>query len=272
MQLTSFTAKLVVSWLLVGTAAADNWRHYGGDPGGQHYSSASQINRDNVDELEPAWVFRSGDVDRYGDEMSKTSTQSTPILLPAEAGGSLVYCTAFNEVIALHPANGTPRWRFDPAINREGDRPFRCRGVSYSKMSSSKTGDRCQHRIYLATHDRHLWAIDSHTGQACNDFGQQGKIALETKTSWAPGDISNSSPPVVTENLVITGSTVIDFTYSHTPRGTVKAFDKLNGELRWQFDPLQGYPNSGSANVWAPMSVDEQAGLLYLPTSASSPD
>ena len=66
-------------------ANADGWQHYGGDQGGRHYSSAAQITRDNVSGLDVAWVHRSGDVARYGEAMTNTSTQSTPILLPTEA-------------------------------------------------------------------------------------------------------------------------------------------------------------------------------------------
>ena len=87
-------------------AAEPGWLYYGGDQGGRHYSEAAQIDRANVGELEVAWVFRSGDSANYGTEMAKTSTQSTPILLPAAAGESLVYCTPFNRVIALDPATG----------------------------------------------------------------------------------------------------------------------------------------------------------------------
>ncbi|MEQ8803549.1 MAG: pyrroloquinoline quinone-dependent dehydrogenase, partial [Haliea sp.] len=114
------------------SAAASDWPVYGGDAGGQHYSDLDQINRDNVARLEVGWVFRSGDSETFGAAMAQTSTQSTPILLPAAAGASLVYCTPFNRVIALDPGSGEQRWDFDPQINRGGDRPFRCRGVSYA--------------------------------------------------------------------------------------------------------------------------------------------
>jgi len=254
--------------------AADEagWLHYGGDPGGRHYSTADQINRDNVAELDVAWTHRSGDMARYGNEMEKTSTQSTPILLPEAAGESLVYCTPFNRVIALDPGSGEQRWQFDPQVDRRGDRPFRCRGVSYAEDKSIPTGQACRHRLYLGTHDRKLWAIDATDGKPCEQFGAGGQILLYGEEGYVPGDVSNSSAPVVANGVVVVGSTVIDFVRSTTPRGTVKAFDSSSGAPLWQFDPLQGHPESGSANVWAPMSVDEDNGLLFLPTSAASPD
>jgi quinoprotein glucose dehydrogenase len=257
---------------LASAVAADTWQHYGGDPGGRHYSDAMQINRDNVAQLDVAWVHRSGDVARYGGKMAKTSTQSTPILLPAAAGESLVYCTPFNRVIALEPASGEQRWDFDPAIDRRGDRPFRCRGVAYAEDTATAPGKHCRHRLYLATHDRRLWALDARDGKPCAGFGADGEVSLYGNGAYTPGDISNSSAPLVAGGLVVTGSTIIDFAHATTPRGIVQAFDASTGALRWQFDPLAGFPHSGSANVWAPMSVDEELGLLYLPTSAPSPD
>jgi quinoprotein glucose dehydrogenase len=253
-------------------AAESSWLYYGGDPGGRHYSEAKQINRSNVEELEVAWVFRSGDMDRYGQEMKNTSTQSTPILLPEAAGESLVYCTPFNQVIALDPATGSRRWSFDPNIDRGGDRPFRCRGVSYAQEFRSDIGNTCRHRLYMSTHDRNLWAIDATTGKPCEGFGEGGRVLLYGDQGFVPGEVSNSSAPVVADGIVVTGSTVIDFVRATTPRGTVMAFDALSGKPLWQFDPLIGRPHSGSANVWAPISVDVENRLLYLPTSAASPD
>lgn len=259
--------------LCAGTVAASDWPVYGGDAGGRHYSELQQINRDNVAQLEVAWVFRSGDSEAFGDDvMAQTSTQSTPILLPQAAGASLVYCTPFNRVIALDPGSGQQRWDFDPRINRGGDRPFRCRGVSYAEDPATTAGGHCRHRLFLATHDRHLWAIDAGDGKPCADFGSDGRVALYGSRDQTPGDVSSASAPVVANGVVVTGSTVIDFTRATTPRGVVQAFDSHSGAPLWQFDPLAGHPDSGSANVWAPMSVDAEHGLVYLPTSAPSPD
>jgi quinoprotein glucose dehydrogenase len=266
-------APLLLALACAASAADDrDWRYYGGDQGGRHYSALQQIDRENVHLLDTAWVFRSGDVANHGEEMRKTSTQSTPILLPAQAGESLVYCTPFNRVIALDPGTGQSRWEFEPAIDRRGDRPFRCRGVSYWEEPRIPQGQACRHRLFLGSHDRKLWAIDATDGTPCPGFGQQGAVALYGEEGYTPGDVSNSSAPVVANGVVVVGSTVIDFARATTPRGTVRAFDTLSGKPLWQFDPLLGHENSGSANVWAPMSVDEANGLIFLPTSAASPD
>lgn len=252
-------------------AQADEWRHYGGDPGGQHFSTADQITRENVADLDVAWMFRSGDQQRRAALMPQTSAQSTPLLLPAAAGESLVYCTQFNEIIALDPGTGEPRWRFDPDIDTSGERPFRCRGVAYYEEPRLTEQQTCRHRLFTNTHDRRLIAVDALTGKRCTDFGNNGEVTQFGRERGAD-QVSNSSAPVVAAGVVVSGSTVIDFHYAESPRGKVQAFDSLTGERLWGFDPLEGHSGSGSANVWAPMSIDASLGLVYLPTSAPSPD
>ena len=126
---------LVPFFLYASACLSDDsgWLYYGGDQGGRHYSEAAEINTENVGKLEVAWRFRTGDVETYGSEMENTSTQSTPILLPTEAGQSLVFCTPFSRIIPLDPATGMQRWEFDPQIDHRGERAFRCRGVSYTE-------------------------------------------------------------------------------------------------------------------------------------------
>ena len=250
---------------------SEGWPYYGGDPGGRHYSSAQQINRTTVDQLEVAWVHRSGDAARADELLRNSSGQATPILLPQAAGESLVYCTPFSEVIALDPGNGERRWSHDPKVDTDSLRPFRCRGVAYYEETRVTEGSACRHRIFANTYDRRLIALDALTGKPCADFGEAGEVG-QFGQARAAYHISNSSPPVVAGGLVINGSAIIDFRLAEAPAGTVQAFDSLSGELRWSFDPLEGQSGSGAANVWAPISVDEALGLAYLPTSTPSPD
>jgi quinoprotein glucose dehydrogenase len=269
----AYPALLATLLFAVTAVAADqDWLYYGGDQGGRHFSSIDEINTDNVDDLEVAWVSRSGDMETYGEELAMTATQSTPILLPLEAGESLVYCTPFNRVIALDPATGQQRWSFDPQIVRGGNRAFRCRGVSYVEETRVAVGDACRYRIFSATQDRTLIALDALDGNPCKDFGDNGKIKLDPKAQYKHGKVASSAAPVIANGIVVVGSTVEDFAYSKSPRGTVKALSSLDGSLLWEFDPLLGHENSGSANVWSQMSIDEQNQLVYLPTSAPSPD
>lgn len=249
-----------------------------GDPAGQHHSTATQITPANVARLQTAWVHQSGDLATDPVSLKNSSGQSTPILLPPEAGEHLVYCTQFNRVIALDPASGAVRWQFDPKISRVSKRPFRCRGVAYAEVANmQKVGDggtapACTYRIYSLTADRRLFALDALDGKPCTGFGTQGAVALEEHGRYTPDEVGSSSAPVVANGVVVAGSSIVDFLYAEAPRGIVAAFDAVTGVPRWRFDPLEGITDTGGANAWAPLSTDAERDLVFVPTSAPSPD
>ena len=94
----------------------DDWLHFGGGPGGAHYSSLDLIDRDNVGALTEVWRYRTGETERYPEHRPLSALNVTPILLPEAAGRSLVFCSAMNRVIALDPVTGEERWNHDPQI------------------------------------------------------------------------------------------------------------------------------------------------------------
>ena len=126
----------------------------------------------------------------------------------------------------------------------------------------------------MGTNDARVIALDARTGIPCADFGTNGEIRLETgmPLEW-PGEFQITSAPVVARGVVIVGSAIADNRRVEAPPGTVRAFDARTGRPRWSFDPLvHDGVVAGHANVWAPMSVDEERGLVFLPTSSPSPD
>lgn len=86
----------------VAPAPDAGWSHYGGDAGGQRYSAAAQITRENVKRLKPVWSFSTGDMATKGAAMDRASFEVTPIL----AAGRLYLCSPFNEASAIDPATG----------------------------------------------------------------------------------------------------------------------------------------------------------------------
>ena len=258
--------------LLLIVAFVAPFAHAAGDPFGQHHSPATQITPDNVTQLEPAWTHRNGDMAAAEGVPSSVSAQSTPILLPQAAGEHLVYCTPFNRVIALDPQTGRERWTYDPKVRRTSERPYRCRGVAYAQVAQAEATGTCRHRLYTVTGDRRLIALDARDGRPCEQFGDRGTVTLAEHERYGLEEVGSSSPPAVANGVVVVGSSVIDFAYAEAPRGVIAAYDAITGEPRWTFDPLQGATGTGAANAWAPLAVDAERDLVFVPTGAPSPD
>ncbi len=161
------------------SAAEPGWQYYGGDQGGQRFSAARQITQANVTSLGVAWRYSTGDMASKGDAMRRASFEDTPILAEAR----VYVCSPFDEVSALDPGTGRQLWRFDPKLDLSIHYPndFVCRGVAFWRVPGA-TGT-CAARIYVATNDRRLIALDAATGKPCAGFGDRGTvtIALEAK-------------------------------------------------------------------------------------------
>lgn len=147
----------------------------------------------------------------------------------------------------------------------------------------SETDVMCPRRLYLPTADARLIALNADTGERCASFGDNGEIDLTNNIGdFSPGGYYSTSPPTVTENLVILGGHVTDNSSTDEPSGVIRAFDVHTGELVWNWD--SGNPDNtdplpegeiytrNSPNVWAPISVDEELGLVYLPMGNATPD
>ncbi|MFH1344714.1 MAG: pyrroloquinoline quinone-dependent dehydrogenase [Pseudomonadota bacterium] len=259
-------------FVILAAAPAPAWEHWGADRGGMRFSPLAQITPANVGNLVRAWEFRTGDLERRAPAvMARTKFQATPLLVE----DSLIFCSPFNEVIALDPGSGAPKWRYDPEIST-GQRPanrYNCRGVAFWVDDQVAANAACRARIFMGTNDARVIALDARTGIPCAGFGTGGAIKLETGSLDWPGEFQITSAPVVSRGVVIVGSAISDNRRAEAPPGTVRAFDARTGQPRWSFDPLvHGGIVAGHANVWAPMSVDEDRGLVFLPTSSPSPD
>jgi quinoprotein glucose dehydrogenase len=90
------------------------WGSYGGDPGGNRHSPLTQIDRTNVGRLKIAWTYRTGELGAGFARADTLTFEATPILVR----DTLYLSTATNIVIALDPATGAQRWRYDPRIDR----------------------------------------------------------------------------------------------------------------------------------------------------------
>jgi quinoprotein glucose dehydrogenase len=250
-----------------------NWPAYAGDAGGSRYSPLDQINTTNVSELKPAWEIHTGDVSDGTDGRSKSEFETTPIVI----AGTMYLTTPFNRVFALDPETGREKWNFDPKVDlrQHYSEGLVNRGVAFWPDTEGADGGACHQRIFLATIDARLFALDSTTGQPCADFGNAGQIDLRDGIAniTRRGEYEETSAPAVIGDLVIVGSSIADNDRVDSPDGAVRAFDARSGALRWSWHPLQAsLAPTGAGNVWSTISVDAARGLVFLPTGSASPD
>lgn len=286
----SFLAILAVVWITLqaGTrpaenskAEADGWPYYGHDAGGMRYSPLTQINRENVAKLKVAWTFHTGEVSDGRGNRKRSGFETTPIVVD----GTLYFTTPFNRVIALDPETGAQRWAYDPKTDLDldyGDGLVN-RGAATWFDSTRPRDSACRRRIFEATQDARLLAIDAASGTPCSDFGKAGHVTLTDVASYHPGWYHMTSPPAVIDDLVIVGSAIDDNHSVNMARGVVRAFDARSGALRWSWDPIPPNPSgpakkgaglwrSGAANAWSIMAVDAERDLVFVPTGSASPD
>lgn len=262
-------------------ASDTDWPAYGGDAGGRRFSALSRITPANVAGLRLAWVYRTGDLMR-----GRGRFEATPLLVD----GILYVSTPLAQVIALDPATGTQRWRYDPAVDLSGDYgDFANRGVAAWLDPRAAPQARCRRRIYVATVDARLIALDGRRGLPCADFGAGGTVDLSRDLLNPPAyhyEYGVTSPPLVVGDLVIVGSAISDNQRTDAPNGVVRAYDARTGAPRWSWDPIPrragtpGYNTwqgptahaTGAANAWTILSADPARDLVFVPVGSASPD
>src|SRR5262249_29226089 len=262
------------------------WPSYGNDVGGTRYSPLTQIDRGNVTTLRVAWTYRTGEAGGVA-PYAHTAFEATPIMVD----GTLFLSTPYDRVIALDPETGAERWSYDPKIARGRRRAIiTSRGVATWLDPDAGDGAdrRCRRRIFIATIDARLIAVDSTTGVPCADFGRNGEVNLTDgiRVGDDCGCYQMTSPPAIVGGLVIVGSSIGDNRAADLERGVVRAYDARSGALRWTWDPIptrdsdparatwggDSWRRTGAANVWSVMSVDTARGLVFVPTGSPSPD
>lgn len=287
------------------------WHAYGRTPHGQRWSPLDLITPQNVARLEVAWTHNTGDIRGAAWEPQETTFQATPLKI----GNRLFLCTPHQSVIALDATSGAQIWRtalrlrdglalqhltcrglgFHPgAAPAEGRPPAR---VDPARVASARQAvpdlpiasddqpvQACTAKLYMPTADGRLVALDPGTGRVCGDFGGgTGQVNL-----WAnmpnvrPGAYYSTSPPVVTNGVIVIGGTVLDNVSTQEQSGVIRGYDAETGALLWNWDA--GNPGgtepvaagaayvANSPNAWAPLSADPGLGLVYVPLGNQPPD
>ena len=265
---------LFLPFLVLPLQAQSTWQSYGGEPTGTRYMPFDQVNRDNVQSLDVAWTFRTGELGQNARDGEDITFEATPIFFE----NTLYFPTAFGQIFALHASTGELRWMFNPDVNRDlYFSEVTSRGVSLWIDDQSPTDTPCQARIIEGTIDARIIAVDARTGQRCTGFGKNGEVDLNPNFNRFPGegwtDYQVTSPPAIAGDIIVVGSSIGDNWNVDTGRGAVRGFDARSGTLRWTWDPIPHHPDSiGAANAWSIMAVDAERDLVFVPTSSPSPD
>ncbi len=240
------------------------WSEYLGGPDRNHYSSLTQINTGNVQNLQIAWTYAAPDSGQM---------QVNPIMVD----GVLFGVTATVQAFALDAATGKEIWRFGNGLKAWHSTS---RGVAY--WSDGKADKRI---LYTIGPD--LYALNAVTGQKIVTFGDSGKVSLAAglgKQAATKFVISNTPGTIVNDLIVM--PLRVDEGAEAAP-GYIQAFDVRTGKLAWVFHTIPqpgeyGYetwnPDNhkntdvGGANCWAGMAVDRARNIIYVPTGSAAFD
>ena len=259
---------LPFGWTLIAAESQD-WPVYLGDKENSHYSPLKQINTRNVHRLKVAWTYHSSDTQ----SSKNTQIQCNPLVI----GGVLYGTSPRLELLALDATTGTELWRFDPARNG-GEASGVNRGVVY-------WADREDRRI-LYTAGQSLFAVNARDGKIISSFGNQGRVDLkqELDRDTSRLRVVATTPGIIFRELLILGSTVGEGPSPAAP-GHIRAYNVRTGKRAWIFHtiphpgeagyetwPSDAWRHIGGANCWAGMALDEQRGIVFVPTGSAAYD
>lgn len=255
-----------------------SWNAYNGGKESLKYSSLTQINTTNVNQLQVAWTYNTGDADSE----HHSQIQCNPIIID----GVLFGVSPQMKLFAVDAATGIQKWVYD--VNAQTQ--FDSNRAAFHNMINSRgvtywTDGKDDRRIFF-TAGSNTFAIDAATGKPILSFGNNGSIDLHENLDRDVSDlfIVNSSPGIIYKNLLILGSRV-DEAPPSAP-GHIRAYDVVTGKLQWIFHtiPLPGeagyetwedkdaWKYIGGGNVWSGFSLDETRGILFAPTGSAAYD
>ena len=264
--------------VLHGAAAtqqpANQWPTYSHN---SNFSPLTQITPANVSRLTPAWTFNYG---AGSAESGSVGLDYRFEVQPLLIGGVMYISTPASQrnpalkstVTALEPETGKIIWQ------DQSERRIHGRGLAYWP-GSGNTGP----RLYFATTQGYLMALDMKTGEVALNFGDRGALDLYVGVvSPEVGETRRNSytvpnPVTVFRNLIITGARPGEQPPPQ-PRSDIRAFDAITGKLVWTFHviPQPGEPghetwvgtdwkDRSGCNVWSNMTADETTGTVFAP-------
>jgi len=239
------------------------WDSYLGGSDSSQFSALTQVNKDNVDQLQVAWTFETGD-------------GQPPHFNPTVAGGRMYVLTGDSKIAALDPATGREIWRSDNSGRLSG------RGINYW---SSPDGS--EERLLLLN-DGVLRAMDAKTGQFIDSFGTDGKVdlrdALPEGHAPTPRPLMTDNPGRIYKDTMIVSLPAGAYDFASSP-ADIQAYDVRTGKLKWVFHtvprigefgsdtwPEKDREKFGGVHNWSEFTVDPELGIAYIPTGTARYD
>ena len=269
------------------------WHFLGGDSHHTRYSPLDQINADNFEDLEEAWIWD-------GASFNAASGRSTPSYVDG-----VLYTVAGprRHVVAIDPATGETIWSYREPNTFRYEYSMRKdygKGIAYGEVDGRGV-------VYIISPAFFLTALDAKTGAPLEGFGKKVPVEGFPETGvvdlladlgheYDPyygiplerGYITSSSPPIVVGDVVVVGNSAEQgYNQSRIENvpGDILGYDKKTGEFLWKFNVLPGpgefghetWENDnwkivGDISSWAPLSADQERGIVYVPTNGATID
>lgn len=188
-----------------------NFLHTNGNYDQTRFYPEKQINKSNVGNLRPAWIFQTE---------VKESLETTPIVVD----GVMYVTTSFNHVYALDAKTGEQFWHYK---HKMGPVTTYCCGPNNRGVAIYKD------KVFMGTLDSKLVALDAKTGS----------LIWETQISDPELGYSETMAPTAVDGKILIGTNGGEYGI----RGFVRAYDADTGKLVWNFHTAP----ENSVGVWA---------------------
>jgi len=209
-------------------ATQKDWPHYGGNYKAWRYSGLTQINKENVKDLQVLWQLETGMHDAF---------ETSPIVV----NGIMYVSTPWNHIMAVDARSGAVLWRYAQPLPKS--LPLCCgavnRGVAVGRG-----------KVFFGTLDAHVVALDATTGE---------KI-WQTQSGDIKEGYSYTVAPMIVGNKVILGVSGGDFGV----RGFIDAYDADSGNRLWRFWTVPG-PGEPGHESWGGDSWKTGGGPVWMP-------